>query len=120
VYVSLFFLIVALSRGSLRLIGEISTDQELLFRYCRQYIISPAFMWITSARVETISLWQHRQKQGANCVKPGERAREMVRYPATRRGKRRDAREKMATSKLLLSLERLSIYLPVWHPHLAA
>jgi hypothetical protein len=44
----------------------------------------------------------------------------MVRYPATRRGKRRDAREKMATSKLLLSLERLSIYLPVWHPHLAA
>jgi hypothetical protein len=107
-----------------RLIGEISTDQELLFRYCRQYIISPAFMWITSARVETISLWRHRQKQGANeeanCVKPGERAREMVRYPATRRGKRRDAREKMATSKLLLSLSRLSIYQLVWHPHLAA
>jgi hypothetical protein len=44
----------------------------------------------------------------------------MVLYPAARRGKRRNAREKMATSKLLLSLERLSIYLPVWHPHLAA
>jgi len=103
VSVSLFFLIVALSRVSLRLISEISIDQELLFRYCCQYIISPAFMWITSARVETISLWQHRQKQGtneeANCVKPSERAREMVRSPATRR----DVREKLATSKPRLS-----------------
>jgi hypothetical protein len=44
----------------------------------------------------------------------------MVRDPATRRGKRRDAREKMATNKLLLSLERLSIYQPVGYPHLAA
>src|SRR5258706_7089869 len=92
VSVSLFFLIVALSRVSLRLISEISIDQELLFRYCCQYIISPAFMWITSARVETISLWQHRQKQGtneeANCVKPSERAK---RWCATRRqGKKRE------------------------------
>jgi len=91
-YVSLFFLIVALSRVSLRLISEISIDQELLFRYCCQYIISPAFMGITSARVETISLWQHRQKQGtneeANCVKPSERAK---RWCATRRqGEKRE------------------------------
>jgi hypothetical protein len=66
VSVSLFFLIVALSHIYLRLISEISIDQELLFRYCCQYIILPAFMWRTNARVETISLWQHRQKQGTN------------------------------------------------------
>jgi hypothetical protein len=42
VSVSLFFLIVALSRVSFRLISEISIDQELLFRYGCQYIISPA------------------------------------------------------------------------------
>jgi len=47
----LFVLIVALSHVSLRLISEISIDQELLLRYCCQYIISPAFMWITSTRV---------------------------------------------------------------------
>jgi hypothetical protein len=85
VSVSLFFLIGALSRVALRLIGEISIGQEL-FRYCCQYIISPDFMDIARIHVKSISLWQGRQKQGANeeanCVKPSERAK---RWCATRR-----------------------------------